>query len=181
MKNRIKLLRKHFGFTQEKFSKRINRTAGFIGKVETGRCNASDETIHAICSAFGVREEWLINGTGEMLEKEHESVDLSGIGSRIRQVRNGLTQQEFADKIGFHKNQVYYVEKGKIIPSDEFLSKVSKVFDTNLNWLKTGVYRENDKVDEELIEWLNENPDIITELRMRMKPNRHTSKDEISE
>ena len=42
MKDRIKTIRKHFGFTQEQFSKRINRTAGYIGKVETGRCNASD-------------------------------------------------------------------------------------------------------------------------------------------
>ena len=108
------------------------------------------------------------NGTGEMLEKEQEGVDLSGIGSRIKQVRNGLTQQEFADKIGYHKNQVHYVEKGKIVPSDEFLSRVCKEFNTNLNWLKTGVYRENDKVDEKLIEWLNKNPEIITELRMRM-------------
>ena len=116
--------------------------------VENGHCKISDELIHDICATFEVREPWLRNGIGEMLTKEYEGVDLSGIGGRIKQVRNGLTQQEFAEKIGYHKNQVCNVETGKSIPSDEFLSRVSKAFGTNLNWLRTGVYRENDKVDD---------------------------------
>ncbi len=45
IKDRIKQIRNHFGLTQEKFAKRINKTTGFISSVETGRSGLSSDTI----------------------------------------------------------------------------------------------------------------------------------------
>ena len=58
-----------------------------------------------------MNEEWLRTGTGEMLVLPLIAVDKSTIRSRMKNVPKeaGLTQQEFANKIGFHKNQVYNV------------------------------------------------------------------------
>lgn len=169
MKDRIKAIRNHFALSQEQFAKKISKTTSFISTAETGRCGLSDSTILTICSIFDVNEEWLRTGTGEMLVQSSPAVDRSAIGGRVREIRKrqGLTQQQFADRIGFHKNQVYNVENGKSRPSDEFLSAVSREFMVGFDWLNTGEADEKDPVDERLIEWLRRNPDIARELRLK--------------
>lgn len=126
-KDRFKAIRKHFALTQEQFAKRINKTSSFVSTVETGRCGISSSTFDTVCSVFGVNDEWLRTGSGEMLVSPMAAVDKSTIGNRMKDVRKkaGLTQQEFADKIGFHKNQIYNVEVGKSIPSDDYISSVA--------------------------------------------------------
>ena len=59
----------------------------------------------------------------------------------------------------------------KVKPSDKFLHKVSETFRVSLEWLMTGVGNREavkaDEVDDKLIAWLNEHPEIIRELRKR--------------
>ena len=50
----------------------------------------------------------------------------------------GLTQQEFADRVGCHRNQVSNVERGEYIPQDQFLVAVSREFKVGIDWLRTG-------------------------------------------
>lgn len=148
MKDRVRLIRKHFALTQEQFANKIHRTSGFISNVENGKSGLSDTTIALICSEFSVRDDWLRNGAEPMFlpEKDTEVVDKGLIGSRIRDVRmgKGLSQAEFGKRIGFHKNQVYNVENGKSIPSDEFLSAVSREFNVSYLRLRTGEADERD-------------------------------------
>lgn len=66
MNERIRLLRKHFDLTQEKFAERIGLKQNTIALIESGKRNTSDQTVIAICREFGVSEDWLRNGTGEM-------------------------------------------------------------------------------------------------------------------
>ena len=172
MKDRFKAIRKHFALTQEQFAKKINKTTSFISTVETGRCGISSSTFETVCSVFGVNDEWLRAGSGEMLVSPMAAVDKSTIGSRMKDVRKkaGLTQQEFADKIGFHKNQIYNVEVGKSIPSYDYISSVAAEFQVSVSWLKTGegeMSAATPEVDAGLLEWLKKNPDVIRELRMR--------------
>lgn len=174
MKDRIKQIRSYFGLSQQKFANRVNKSAGFISNVETGRSGISDETLQLICMAFGVDELWLRTGSGEMFRpgKMKEEADKSGIGERIKQIRKreGLTQEQFANSLGFHKNQVYNIENDKSIPSDDFVSKVSKNYGVRIDWILFGqgeMDTVSDGIDEELISWLRENPDVVRELRLR--------------
>ncbi len=174
MKERVKQIRRYFALSQEKFAKRINKTTGFISNVEIGRAGMSDDTIQTICDIFGIDEEWLRNGTGDMFlpGKEKQVADKSGIGERIKQLRKhkGLTQEQFGYSIGYHKNHIYYVEIAKHMPSDDFISKVCKVYKVRIDWLRYGegeMTATSDGVDEELIEWLRGNPDVVRELRLR--------------
>ena len=66
MNTRIKFLRKNSGLTQEKFAERIGLKQNSIALIESGKRNISDQTILSICREFGVREEWLRTGNGEM-------------------------------------------------------------------------------------------------------------------
>ena len=171
LQDRIKQIREHFGLSQAHFAQKINKSPGFISLVETGRSNVSDETIKSICSAFSINEYWLRNGEGEMTSQA--AVDMENVGRRIREIRRGegLTQEGFAAATGYTNVQIHLVESGKVKPSDKFLHKVSKAFEVRMEWLITGVGDRKadrvDKVDERLISWLNEHPEIIRELRMR--------------
>lgn len=66
MNERIKAVRKDAGLTQEKFGNRIGITGVSCCLLESGKNKPSDQTILSICREFGVSEEWLRTGEGEM-------------------------------------------------------------------------------------------------------------------
>lgn len=158
MKDRIKHIRHFFGLSQTQFSRMINKSAGFISTVETGRVGLSDRTIDDICRLFGVDRVWLKTGEGEMFPPGSEKIKTNKDDAycRIRKVRkdNKLTQEQFAEKIGYSTVLVHMIESKKKTPSNDFLSKISSVFGISYNWLLTGEGEEKEKikpVDEELI------------------------------
>ena len=67
MKNRIKQIRKHYNLNQEDFGKRIGAKQSTVTAYECGNRVPMDVTITSICREFGVNEEWLRTGNGEML------------------------------------------------------------------------------------------------------------------
>ena len=62
------------------------------------------------------------------------------MNKRIKELRKtlGLTQLEFANKIGVKRNTVATYEMGRSVPSDSALSLICKTFDVNEIWLRTG-------------------------------------------
>ena len=62
------------------------------------------------------------------------------IGERIKKVRKaiGLTQQDFADKIGIKRNSLANYEIGRNTPLDAILVSICREFDVNETWLRTG-------------------------------------------
>ena len=171
IQNRVKKVREHFGLTQAQFALRINKTSGLISLIETYRCNVSEDTIKRICNVFSVSEEWLRTGIGDMTQMV--PVDKENIRTRIKKIRkeNNLSMEKFASAIGYSKQLISFIESGKIYPSDELTRMVSKAFGVNMEWLMTGkgeMYgNTEEKLDEKLIDWLNNHPEVIRELRRR--------------
>jgi len=64
LNDRIKLIRKNKGLSQEEFGKRLSVTKASISRIEAGINNPSDQTIKLICSEFNVNEDWLRTGAG---------------------------------------------------------------------------------------------------------------------
>jgi phage repressor protein C with HTH and peptisase S24 domain len=62
------------------------------------------------------------------------------IAKRIKLLRTqlGLTQQEFAEKIGYRWYQIKDIETEKTKASVEIVARVSEVFSVNANWLLMG-------------------------------------------
>lgn len=69
MKNRIKKLRKELDLTQQAFADKIGMKQNTIAQYEMGRTTPSDAIIFSICREFGINEEWLRTGEGEMFEE----------------------------------------------------------------------------------------------------------------
>lgn len=69
MNERIKKLRKTLDLTQREFGERIGVKGNTIAQYELGRNEPIDAVISLICREYGVSEEWLKNGSGEMFEE----------------------------------------------------------------------------------------------------------------
>lgn len=68
--DRIKYLRKEvLHKTQEEFSSAINISRSNLGSIEIGRINVTSRVISDICSEYGINENWLRTGEGEMFEE----------------------------------------------------------------------------------------------------------------
>ena len=69
MKDRLKKLRKELDLTQQAFADKIGMKQNTIAQYEMGRTTPSDAIIFSICREFGVDENWLRTGEGEMFEE----------------------------------------------------------------------------------------------------------------
>ncbi len=76
MKEQLKKLRKHLDMTQQAFADKIGMKQNTIAQYEMGRTVPSDAIVFSICREFGVSENWLRTGEGEMFEQLTEQEKL---------------------------------------------------------------------------------------------------------
>lgn len=74
MNTRIKELRTALHLTLEGFGDRIGVTRAAVSKWENGDRGIADSMVVSICREFGVSEQWLRTGEGEMFEQTWETV-----------------------------------------------------------------------------------------------------------
>ena len=63
---RVKILRKELGLTLEKFGAPLGVQRSALSMIENDKSGIGDRTILLICREYGVSEEWLRDGEGEM-------------------------------------------------------------------------------------------------------------------
>lgn len=63
---RVREVRKSLGLTLEKFGEKIGMKKNSVSQIENGKNNVTDANIKSICREFGINEEWLRTGSGEM-------------------------------------------------------------------------------------------------------------------
>lgn len=65
---------------------------------------------------------------------------MGNIGDRIKELRKekGMTQEEFAEKLGIKRNTVATYEVGKSEPSDSAVVLICTIFNVSEVWLRTG-------------------------------------------
>ena len=63
---RIRVVRKEFCLTMKEFGERIGLSPSAISMIESGKNAVTNQTRTVICRTFGVKEEWLRTGSGEM-------------------------------------------------------------------------------------------------------------------
>ena len=84
MNNRIKQIRTDNNLTQQEFADRLNIGKFTVAKWESGARGLHGTSVKAICTEFGVNEEWLTNGTGSMYTEK-------GIYDEIGEFVRGLS------------------------------------------------------------------------------------------
>lgn len=94
------------------------------------------------------------------------------MNNRIALVRSnsGMTQEEFAAKLGLSQNFIWMLEKGSRIPSDRTISDICREFKINETWLRTGEGEmmaprtDDERITEFLDDVLASKPDIRRRL-----------------
>lgn len=81
--SRIKELRNSLDLTQQKFADRLGIQRGAIANYELERNVPIDAVISLICREFNVREAWLREGTGEMLEVKPRAEELGELVRKL--------------------------------------------------------------------------------------------------
>ena len=81
--SRTSELRKSLGLTQQAFADRLGITRGAVSKYDIDATDPSDAVISLICREFNVREAWLRDGTGEMLEVKPRAEELGELVRKL--------------------------------------------------------------------------------------------------
>lgn len=81
---RIKILRKELGKTQQAFASAIGLKRNTIANYEIDQIQPSDRTIADICREFNVSENWLRTGEGEMFLDLGEDEELVQVLAAIQ-------------------------------------------------------------------------------------------------
>ena len=69
---RIKHLRKILKVSQVEFAKKIHISNGYIAELENEHRRVNERIIHLVSLTFGVNEQWLKSGEGDILIKTPE-------------------------------------------------------------------------------------------------------------
>ena len=59
---RVKILRKELGLTQNEFAEKLHVTRGVIGSIEIGKGNLTERMANDICDVYNVNYQWLVDG-----------------------------------------------------------------------------------------------------------------------
>lgn len=129
---RIAILRQREGLSQKSFGRMIDRSEGFVSKLESGKIQPTDEVISHISNAFGVDEKWLREGKGALI--------VTSLAERIRTARKAYnyTQEELADDLGCSRNTIGLIERGLVRPGEELIQTLVDTLWINKIWLLTG-------------------------------------------
>ena len=71
---------------------------------------------------------------------EENRKEVNKMNARIEAVRKheGLTQEQFADRINLSRNYLWMLENGSRTPSDRTISDICREFGVREAWLRTG-------------------------------------------
>lgn len=77
MNKRIEKARKSLSMTRAAFGEKIGVSGDVINNLERGRVEAKEHMVLLICQTFGLNEEWLRTGKGEMFLSEDMESDIA--------------------------------------------------------------------------------------------------------
>lgn len=101
MNTRLIELRKSLGLKQDEFAKKLGFSQSNLSYIEKGKIPLTEANIRLICLTFGVNREWLVNGTGDMMDDE---AHLNDREKRLLELFRGLSPRartmliEYAEK-----------------------------------------------------------------------------------
>ena len=96
---RIKEVRKNEKLTQQEFADRLNLKRNTVGSYEVNVVVPSDRTIKDICDKFGIREEWLRTGEGEMFVQDTQSEQVAAFIDDVTRDDDDTFKKRFVEML----------------------------------------------------------------------------------
>lgn len=94
------------------------------------------------------------------------------MNNRIRELRKtiGLSQKDFAQKIGLKQNAISYMEKNGATVTEQNIKTICSQFNVNENWLRTGsgnIFLESEKKQKEFFDIFDELSPILQDYLIK--------------
>ena len=83
MRERMKVLRKKLGLTQQQFADQLGIKRNTVANYESGRNDPMEAVISLICKTFDVNEAWIRDGVGNMFRKQDEEIELMTLAEQL--------------------------------------------------------------------------------------------------
>ncbi len=115
MHERLKMLRKTLGLTQQEFADKIGSKRNTIAKYEINASTPSAAVVSLICREFNVNEEWLRNGNGEMFLQSNRNADIAR-----------LTKELLSEESDSFKNRFISMLSNLSVDEWEYLERKAK-------------------------------------------------------
>lgn len=115
MHERLKMLRKTLGLTQQEFADKIGSKRNTIAKYEINASTPSAAVVSLICREFNVNEEWLRNGNGEMFLQSNRNSDIAR-----------LTKELLSEESDSFKNRFISMLSNLSVDEWEYLERKAK-------------------------------------------------------
>ena len=141
---KLKILRKKKGLTQQEVAEFLEMTQPVYQKWESGNRKPSYENLSMLACIFDVSFDYLLGDYLEIskerylkLKKQKEEEKKNLFSGRLKELRlqHGFSQEELAEKIGIKQNSYSDWEHGKSKPNYEKLEKIADFFGVSLDWL----------------------------------------------
>ncbi|MDA3730394.1 helix-turn-helix transcriptional regulator [Niameybacter massiliensis] len=121
IRERIKQLRKELNLSQKAFGERVGVSRDVIKNIELQLVDAKEHFIKLICLEFGVNEDWLRTGEGEMFKTNDLDGSLAYAFGKLSSIENPdvkkalLLLTELTDEQLIHIAQMVKSLKGSAI------------------------------------------------------------------
>jgi len=73
-----------------------------------------------------------------MSSRPRTKLDLKAVGTRIRNLRADIRQEDFAIQLGISQGHLSKVERGQLAPTLEMVLRLAVRFNKTLDWLVRG-------------------------------------------
>lgn len=139
--NILKNMREEAGYTIKEFSEMANIERNGYSMIEKGKRNVSIGILCKISSALNITPTDIINSTNftkyinktksvqvddELTEDMLNKIDMIKLGKFIKKKREGLnlSQQKYADSIGFSRNEINRIENNRAKANEEIIEAI---------------------------------------------------------
>ena len=92
MNLRLKEIRQNLKLTQKEFSQKIGIKQNTLLRLEKGYSKITKKRIKLICSNFGINENWLLNGNGEIFNKSKTEILADNKKDLEKEIKENITK-----------------------------------------------------------------------------------------
>lgn len=155
--NKIKQLRKEAGFTQESLGKKLGVVKQTISSWENNISEPNSETLSALSELFGVSIAQLYDHAISNIDYANYKIDtpefVLDFKMRVRDLmaEQRMSENEFAQRTGFHKEEKDDFLYGNKMPSIEDLIKIARALNVSVDYLLNISRRKRISPEEEML------------------------------
>lgn len=135
-KNKLQRLRESRGLSRKNIALLINRSTSHICNIERGVARLTDEHKKTLINKFDLDSNYFDNMSSTLEGAIPEKSKIIGKNIKFYRKRMGITQQQFAEEIGYNQNSsVSVIERGLRAPSKDMMFKIAEFFDIHISEL----------------------------------------------